>query len=60
MLLFSERKALNNIYNKWLKDNPIVIDNFFNFINFLSINNLLDDRKVTDFIKEEIKKEILE
>lgn len=58
MLLFSERKALNNIYNKWLKDNPIVIDNAFNFLTFISSNNLLDDRKVTDFIKEEIKKEI--
>jgi len=58
MLLFSERKALNNIYNKWLKDNPIVIDNVFNFITFISSNDLLDDRKVTDFIKEEKKKEI--
>lgn len=49
-ILFSKRKALENKYREWIKENNI-IDTRFNLITFLQFAELLDEEKVEKFLK---------
>lgn len=49
-VLFSKRKALENKYKEWIKENN-KLDTRFNLITFLS--NLLDGEKVKKFLEKE-------
>ena len=44
MILFSERKELADQYNKWLEENPQVLDCPVNVIAFLELNGRLKDK----------------
>lgn len=47
---FSKRKALENKYREWIKENNIP-DTRFNLITFLQFAELLDEEKVEKFLK---------
>lgn len=50
MFYFSKRKALENKYKEWIKENNIA-DTRFNLITFLQFAELLDEEKVERFLK---------
>lgn len=47
---FSQRKALENKYKEWIKENNIA-DTRFNLITFLQVAELLDEEKIEKFLK---------
>ena len=49
MILFSDRKKIEDEYKEWLKENPEVTDSPFNVISFMVIKGLVKDRTETDF-----------
>lgn len=51
-ILFSKRKALENKYKEWIKENNI-LDTRFNLITFLEASDLLDVEKVEKFLEKE-------
>lgn len=51
MLLFSKRKELAKIYEKWIKENGVK-DCAESVISFLHINELINSRKATEFINK--------
>lgn len=49
MQWFTQRKKLNEKYKNWIKKNKIA-DTSFNVISFLAGHNLLDEKKVENFL----------
>ena len=49
MLVFSKRKELTKLYEKWIKENDLK-DCTNNFISFLCFNDLLNPEKALSFI----------
>lgn len=49
MVLFGDRKKIEEAYKKWLKENPQVADCPFNVISFMVGEGLIKDRTETDF-----------
>ena len=54
MILFGDRKKLENKYVDWLKVCKTVKDSNFNLISFLVASDLLDEEKVKQLLKEEL------
>ena len=53
MVLFSDRKKIEDAYKEWLKENPGVADCPFNVISFMVGKGLVKDRTETDFYDKE-------
>ena len=51
MVLFSDRKKIEEAYEEWLKENPEVANSPFNVISFMVIEDLVKDRTETDFYR---------
>lgn len=51
ILLFKDRKKLEEAYKKWLSENKGVADTSFNVISFLELNNLLCYKKIKKYFK---------
>ena len=49
MVLFSDRKKIEEAYREWLKQNPQVSDCPFNVISFMASEGLVKDRTETSF-----------
>lgn len=49
VVLFGDRKKIEEAYKEWLKDNPQVADCPFNVISFMVKEGLVKDRTETDF-----------
>lgn len=49
MILFGDRKKIEEAYKEWLKENPQVADCPFNVISFMVGERLVKDRTETDF-----------
>lgn len=49
MVLFGDRKKIEEAYKEWLKENPQVADCPFNVISFMVGEGLVKDRTETDF-----------
>ena len=49
MVLFGDRKKIEEAYKEWLKENPQVADCSFNVISFMVGEGLIKDRTETDF-----------
>lgn len=54
MLLFNKRKRLADMYEEWLKENPIVKDCPLSVISYIA--DLFDEDKVIDFIEKQSEK----
>lgn len=53
MILFGDRKKIEEAYKEWLKENPQVADYPFNVISFMVGEGLVKDRTETDFYEKE-------
>lgn len=53
MILFGDRKKIEEAYKELLKENPQVADCPFNVISFMVGEGLVKDRIETDFYKKE-------
>ena len=51
-LLFSKRKQLAKIFEKWAEENK-VSNNSYNVITYLALHNLLDIKKLKVFLSGE-------
>jgi hypothetical protein len=51
MVLFGDRKKIEDAYKEWLKENPEVADSAFNVISFMVGEGLVKDRTETDFYR---------
>lgn len=51
MLLFSQRKKLEELFIKWAKENGAATSPM-NVVAFLQINNLLNEDRVFEFLSE--------
>ena len=49
MVLFGDRKKIEESYKEWLKENSQVADCPFNVISFMVEEGLVKDRTETDF-----------
>ena len=49
VVLFGDRKKIEEAYKEWLKENPQVADCPFNVIPFMVGKGLVKDRTETDF-----------
>lgn len=49
MVLFGDRKKIEDAYKEWLKENPQAVDSPFNVISFMVGEGLVKDRTETDF-----------
>lgn len=52
MLFFDDRKKLDKKYKEWLETNKEAKDCSFNVISFLQINDLFNEEKVEEFLKQ--------
>lgn len=52
MVLFGDRKKIEEAYKGWLKENPQVADCPFNVISFMAGEGLVKDRTETDFYEK--------
>ena len=52
MLFFDDRKKLDEKYKEWLKINKEAKDCSFNVITFLETNDLFNEDKVEEFLKQ--------
>lgn len=52
MVLFGDRKKIEDAYKEWLKENPQVTDCPFNVISFMVGEGLVKDRTETDFYEK--------
>ena len=50
MLHFQDRSDLNAIYDKWRFNRKVLQSNTFIFLEFLLVNDLIDVKKLKDFI----------
>ena len=53
MILFGDRKKIEEAYKEWLKENPQVEDCPFNVISFMVGEGLVKNRTETDFYEKE-------
>lgn len=51
MVLFGDRKKIEEAYQEWLKENPEVKDCPFNVVSFMVGEDLVKDRTETDFYR---------
>lgn len=52
MVLFGDRKKIEESYKEWLKENSQVADCPFNVISFMVGEGLVKDRTETNFYKK--------